>query len=174
MDIDRSSRLEALFARHGQAVRAYTLRRIDRATADDVVSEVFVIAFRRLDDVPADALPWLLGTARRVLANHRRSAGRREALATDLRVLHAGVWHDETSSAPELLAALASLSEGDRELLMLVAWDGLDPAASAAVLGCSRATFAVRLHRARRRLALAMARTGRENAVALTPSEVTK
>jgi RNA polymerase sigma-70 factor (ECF subfamily) len=109
-----------MFAEHGQAVRAYALRRLDLSTADDIVSDVFVIAFRRLDDIPDDALPWLLATARRVLANHRRSAGRRAALTAQLGVLHEGRQRDEVSGEPQLLR-LATLSEHDREVLRLVA-----------------------------------------------------
>jgi RNA polymerase sigma-70 factor (ECF subfamily) len=169
---ERTRRLEGLFAEHGQAVRAYVLRRIDRSTADDIVSDVFVVAFRRLEEIPDDALPWLLGTARRVLANHRRSAGRREALTAELGVLHASRWHNEIVGEPELVSALARLSE--REVLLLVAWEDLDPASAAAALGCSKATFAVRLHRARRRLAIAMAQTEREDDITLRPTEATK
>jgi RNA polymerase sigma-70 factor (ECF subfamily) len=174
VELERTRRLEALFAEHGQAVRAYVLRRIDPSTADDIVSDVFVVAFRRLDEIPDDALPWLLATARRVLANHRRSTGRREALTAELSLLHASRWHDEMAGGPELLGALAGLSERDREVLLLVAWEDLDPASAAAALGCSRATFAVRLHRARRRLAAAMVQTERENDITLRPTEATK
>jgi RNA polymerase sigma factor (sigma-70 family) len=171
---ERVRRLEALFAEHAQAVRAYALRRIDPSTADDIVSEVFVVAFRRLDEVPDEPLPWLLATARRVLANHRRAAGRREAMTVQLTALHASVWRDEGVGEPELLGALVRLSERDREVLLLVAWEDLDPASAAAVLGCSKRTFAVRLHRARRRLATAMAQTKLESEISLRPTEATK
>ena len=174
MELERSRRLEALFAEHGQAVRAYALRRIDRSTADDIVSDVFVVAFRRLEEIPDDALPWLLATARRVLANHRRSARRREAVTAELSVLHVSRWYEEIVGEPELLSALARLRERDREVLLLVAWEDLDPASAAAALGCSRATFAVRLHRARRRIAIAIAQAKRENDITLRPTEATK
>jgi len=82
-DSERRARLETLFAEHARAVRGYAMRRCDPAAADDVVSEVFVVACRRLDDVPGDdALPWLLACARRVLANQARS-GRRQAALND-------------------------------------------------------------------------------------------
>jgi RNA polymerase sigma-70 factor, ECF subfamily len=174
VELERTRRLEALFAQHGQAVRAYVLRRVERSTADDIVSDVFVVAFRRSEEIPDDALPWLLATARRVLANHRRSTGRREALTAELSVLHPSQWHDEIAGEPQLLSALARLSDRDREVLLLVAWEDLDPASAAAALGCSRATFAVRLHRARRRLAAAMAQTEREDDITLRPTEATK
>jgi RNA polymerase sigma-70 factor (ECF subfamily) len=174
VELERVRRLEALFAEYAQVVRAYALRRIDPSTADDIVSEVFVVAFRRLEEIPADPLPWLLATARRILANDRRAAGRREAVTAQLTVLHASVWRDEVAGEPELLGALAKLSDRDREILLLVAWEDLDPASAAAALGCSRATFAVRLHRARRRLAAAMAQTERESDITLRPTEAAK
>ena len=113
---------------HYPAVRGYALRRTSTDAAQDVVAETFLTAWRRLDDVPADALPWLFGVARRVLANQRRSENRATALAE--RVAAAG---PAATSAPEealgeaelVRAALASLSEKDREALMLVAWHGL-------------------------------------------------
>jgi RNA polymerase sigma-70 factor (ECF subfamily) len=174
VELERVRRLEGLFADHAQAVRAYALRRIDPSTADDIVSEVFVVAFRRLDEVPDEPLPWLLGIARRVLANHRRAVGRREVLTAQLTTLHASVWRDEVSGEPELLGALAKLNDRDREVLLLIAWEDLDPASGAAALGCSRATFAVRLHRARRRLAAAMAQTEHEGNITFRPTEATK
>lgn len=173
MELERVRRLEVLFADHAQAVRAYALRRIDPSTADDIVSEVFVVAFRRLEEIPDEPLPWLLATARRILANHRRAAGRREAVTAQLTALHASVWCDDIVGEPELLGALARLSERDREILLLVSWEDLDPASAAAALGCSRATFAVRLHRARRRLGVALAHK-RESDITLRPTEATK
>jgi RNA polymerase sigma-70 factor (ECF subfamily) len=171
---ERGRRLEALFAEHAPAVRAYALRRIDPSTADDIVSEVFVVAFRRLEEIPSEPLPWLLGTARRVLANHRRASGRRDAMAAQLITLHAGARREDVGTEPELLGALGRLSERDREILLLIAWEDLDPGSAAAALGCSRATFAVRLHRARRRLATALAQAQRESDITLRPTEATK
>lgn len=152
-----TQRLEALFAEHARAVRAYALRRCDPAVADDVVSDVFVVACRRLPEVPADALPWLLACARRVLANHARGDRRRAALGARL----AGAPPPAGPPPPSdgaLARALAELGERDRELLMLIAWEELEPARAARVLGCSRGALAVRLHRARHRLAAALAR----------------
>src|SRR6185437_14080530 len=79
-DVERRQLLEGLFNEHAAAVRAYALRRIDPASADDTVSEVFVVACRRIEEIPPDALPWLLACARRVLANQYRGARRRLAL----------------------------------------------------------------------------------------------
>jgi RNA polymerase sigma factor (sigma-70 family) len=174
VELERVGRLERLFADHGQAVRAYALRRIDSGTADDIVSEVFVVAFRRLEEIPQEPLPWLLATTRRVLANYRRATGRREALTAQLTALHGGVWRDDIDGERDLLAGLVRLNDRDREILLLVAWEDLDPSSAAAALGCSRATFAVRLHRARRRLAAAMAQAEREIEIPLRPTEATK
>lgn len=155
-DLDRRRQVEALFAEHAAAVRAYAARRVPSAAADDVVSEVFVVAWRRLDDLPNDGLPWLLGCARRIIANQRRSVRRQAALRERLGRERTGASGGHSIADSVLGAALASLSKGDREVLMLTAWEGLEPARAAAVMGCSPRAFAMRLHRARRRLAAAM------------------
>lgn len=174
--LERRERLEALFREHAAAVRAYALRRIDPATAEETVSDVFVIAWRRLDDVPDDALPWLLACSRRVLANQRRANRRRVALAERLSGADAvtGSLHLESgaSVADRLLArALTELSDDDRELLLLIAWEELEPEQAARTLDCSRRTLAVRLHRARRRLAEALQRIEHEDVSTITTME---
>jgi RNA polymerase sigma-70 factor (ECF subfamily) len=160
----RREHLEKLFVNHAAAVRAYALRRIDPATADETVSEVFMIAWRRLDDVPSDPLPWLLACARRVLANQRRAGRRRVALQE--RLSQAGdvldAWEFDGVPDRSLARALGELSGDDRELLLLAAWDELEPEQMAQALGCSRRTLAVRLHRARRRLADSLQRIEHE------------
>src|SRR5262249_25660963 len=81
------SRFEALYAAHGRAILGSALRRVSRpADAADVVAEPFLVAWRRLDDVPpgAEARPWLSGVARRTLANHRRGERRRQRLGQRL------------------------------------------------------------------------------------------
>jgi RNA polymerase sigma-70 factor (ECF subfamily) len=161
-DLDRRRRVEALFAEHSAAVRAYAARRVPAATADDVVSDVFVVAWRRLDDVPDDGLPWLLGCAQRIIANQRRSVRRQAALRERLSRERTGAPGGHPIGDSVLADALAALSKGDREVLMLTAWEGLEPARAAAVVGCSPRAFSMRLHRARRRLATAM--TGADGA----------
>jgi RNA polymerase sigma-70 factor (ECF subfamily) len=143
-------RFAHVFDEHFRAVSAYTLRRTTPAEADDVVAETFLVAWRRLDALPPDPKPWLLGVARRVLANHRRSAGRRMALAE--RVAAEPVCPPSAGSTPPVLRALSRLSERDREALLLVAWEGLSADEAAVALGCTAAAFKVRVHRARRRL----------------------
>ncbi len=128
--------------------------------ADDVVADVFVIAWRRLEEVPEDPLPWLLGVARRVLGNRRRGERRMAALLDRLTSEQLAGRGDELVSADHgsaVLRALHSLTDRDQEVLLLVAWDGLDRQQAAAVLGVSTGAFAVRLHRARRRLVRALA-----------------
>lgn len=172
---DRRRRLELLFDEHAAAVRAYALRRIDPASADDTVSEVFVVACRRIDEIPADALPWLLACARRVLANQYRGTRRRLALADRLSTVSSEVVGTSGTDARErLLRALDSLSDGDRELLMMIAWEGLEPARAAAALECSRATLAVRLHRARHRLRAALEGDGVVSPMTPTQMEAVK
>jgi RNA polymerase sigma factor (sigma-70 family) len=151
---DRQAAFERLYDQFSPDLAMYALRRADRETAQDVVAETFTVAWRRLDDVPrSDPLPWLYGVARRVLANQRRSASRLAALRRRL--------EPEGTPAPRvadhgLAAALQHLNEADRELLMLIAWEGLSPTEAAVALGCSGGACRVRLHRARRRLAAAL------------------
>ncbi len=153
-DDSQRTRFERVFQAHHPAVRAYALRRTDANTAQDVVAETFLIAWRRSDVLPDDPLPWLFETARRVLANQRRGAAHQRSLADRLAaepVAAARDIGDALASASACRAALARLGERDRETLMLVAWEELEPGAAARASGCSRAAFAVRLHRARRR-----------------------
>jgi RNA polymerase sigma-70 factor, ECF subfamily len=157
VDPARNERFESVFRDHYPAVRAYALRRTSRDAAQDIVAETFLVAWRRLDDVPADALPWLYGVARQVLSNQRRSAGRRAALEQRLASSAATTGsrdpHESTGDAEAVHTALGRLSDRDREALILVAWDGLSGARAARAAGCTRGAFAVRLHRARARLA---------------------
>ena len=153
----RETRFTELYEAHQSAVRAYAWRR-GPSTADDVVAETFTIAWQRLDDVPDDPLPWLIGVARNVRLNLMRGERRRherEARCVNEDVVPSFAGDVEARAA--LRAALQRLTERDREILLLAAWERLDGHALAAVLGCSRTAAAVRLFRARRRLAAAMA-----------------
>ncbi len=118
------------------------------------MSEVFVIAWRRLDDVPENPLPWLLGCARRVISHQQRRLGRDLALLTRLNAEPRASASASTDGS--LATAFSQLNEQDRELLLLIAWEGLSVSEAAEVLGCSRNACAVRVHRARRRLAAAL------------------
>jgi RNA polymerase sigma-70 factor (ECF subfamily) len=152
---EQQRRLALLWTEHAPRVLAYALRHVDPDTAQDVVSETFLVAWRRLAAVPGDPLPWLLVVARNTIANQRRSGRRRERLATEMERLHqiaepADVLATERAAVLETLAAL---TPREREALLLIAWDGLEPAQAARVAGCSLPAFHVRLFRARRRLA---------------------
>ncbi|NRQ37965.1 sigma-70 family RNA polymerase sigma factor [Nonomuraea sp. NN258] len=139
-----------------QRVWAYAVSRAGRQVADEVVSETFAIAWRRLDDVPEQALPWLLGVARNVLRDNIRAEVRRESLGAELRAWAEEDVADQVADRFAVLKALTTLSDDDRELLVLVAWQGLSPREGARVIGCSATAFRVRLHRARKRLEQAM------------------
>jgi RNA polymerase sigma-70 factor (ECF subfamily) len=149
---------DQLYRRHAGQVRAYALRRTEpAAAADDVVAEVFVVAWRRWGEVPDPALPWLLGVARKVLANQRRSEHRAVALRTRLNAEPAAPTVSPSAGLDHrVLRALGDLGERDRELLMLIAWEGLSVTEAATVLGVRPGTAAVRLHRARQRFARAL------------------
>jgi RNA polymerase sigma factor (sigma-70 family) len=159
-EADRQGAFEELFASHYWAVRAYVLRRGPEAAAEDVVAETFLVAWRRLDTLGDDPLPWLLGVARRVLANQQRGDRRRGALAARLQSLvpaHAPDWEPPAAMSDELASAMVRLSPHEREALLLVAWEGLEPARAARAAGCSPAAFRARLHRARRHVGAVLA-----------------
>lgn len=141
-------------------VVAYAMRRtMDTTAADEIAAEALEIAWRRRDEPVRDHLSWILGISRNLLANRRRSERRQAELDRRLAsewLRHAPDPAHEVSERSELLAGLSRLSELDRELLILLGWDQLDRDQAARVLGCSRATLAVRLHRARRRLEAAL------------------
>ncbi|MCK2213095.1 RNA polymerase sigma factor [Actinomadura sp. ATCC 31491] len=151
-----ADRFTSMYDECRQRVWAYAVSRAGRQVADEVVSETFAIAWRRLGDVPEPALPWLLGVARNVLRDNVRAEARREALAAELRSWTEGDVADQVAERLGVLRALATLPDDDREVLLLVAWQGLAPKEAARVVGCSSAAFRVRLHRARRRLRQAM------------------
>jgi RNA polymerase sigma-70 factor, ECF subfamily len=162
---DAEAEFDACFRAHYAEVLAYALRRVgERSAAEDVAAQTFAVAWRRLDALPADPLLWLLGVARRVIQNEARSARRRSRLLARIIGQHrAAVAADPADSVPErsaILAALGRLGEGDREVLRLAAWEGLDARRAAAALGCTRGAYALRLHRARRRLAKELAVSG--------------
>lgn len=138
---------------------AYARRRVDEQTADEVVADTFLVAWRRREDIPDGfERAWLYGVARNTIATAYRAARRRAALNRKLR----GVWGpapggddpDEASDWTDtLLPALGSLRPEDREILMLVARDELSHAEIGEALGISPNAVAIRVHRARKRLA---------------------
>lgn len=156
----RASRadVEELYHRHAGEIRGYLYRRAGRAGAD-LLGEVFVVALRRMDDLPEPALrrAWLFSTARRLMLADVRS-NRRRRLAEDehARFLEPAAPKssgDDSTWIPAVREALASLSETDQELIRLTEWEQLQINEAAVVLGIRPGTARVRLHRARRALA---------------------
>lgn len=135
------------------ALLRYAQRHVGVDEAMDVAAEVFTIAWRRWSEVPVPALPWLIGTARKVVSNHRRTARRHDHLQTRLQLLHdvtrESADHLDPVEHLEAVRRLSELSDRDRETILLVAWDGLSSAEAAQVLGLTAATFRKRLSRAR-------------------------
>ncbi|SDN54330.1 RNA polymerase sigma-70 factor, ECF subfamily [Klenkia soli] len=155
-----ADRLEEAYRESGSAVLGYALRRCSsREDALDVVAETFAAAWRRQADLPADQAdirPWLFGIARLCLANTARTARRSDRLG---RRLAEAFTHDVVpdpsdghAGGTRVVQALAELSPDDRELVTLIAWEGLTPTEAAGVLGLPPGTARVRLHRARTRL----------------------
>ncbi len=153
--MDEVTRFRQLFALACPALRRYAQHRgLTGADADDLVAATLEIAWRRLDIVPDDPLPWLYGVARNLMYAHRRGEARRTAMLARLAATRRLAQAESGDLDPGLLrSALAALSHDDQEVLRLVAWYGLSPAQLAVALGCSTAAARTRLHRARNRLA---------------------
>jgi RNA polymerase sigma factor (sigma-70 family) len=154
-------RFEQIYRQHFRAVLRYALARLEPESAKDAAAETFLVAWRRLGDVPSDPRPWLFGVTRKVIAGQLRSSTRRDALRarleqTDSASIDPGEFDKDMAERGAVLAAMASLSENDCEVLKLIAWDELPSTSAAKILGISRIAFGVRLHRARRRLAIAL------------------
>ncbi|MGH9016203.1 MAG: RNA polymerase sigma factor [Acidimicrobiales bacterium] len=187
MTPDRSAeRFERLFADNIDAVLGYALARVEPDTAKDAVAETFLVAWRRLPDVPDPARAWLLGVTRRTLAAQRRGRRRQHRLverlvsgavtASSVVVVAAAAaaaaaeFEGVVTERIVVAAALGRLRSSDRELLCLVAWDGLDRTELAEVLRCSPGAVDVRLHRARRRLRAALVAEDDIGAASTAPS----
>jgi len=157
---DRAARFERLYDRVFPEIAGYVRRRCGGADADDVIAQVFTVAWRRLDHIPSppqDSL-WMFGVARKTLADAERSARRQRRLG--LRLASEAIidrqaessWDSAASADPAaegVLAAIATLRPADREALRLVLWDALSHGEAAAVLGCSANAFEIRYRRAR-------------------------
>jgi len=155
-------------------VAAFISRRISYDDVDDVVAEVFAVAWRRREVVPSDALPWLYRTARNLIGNRYRSETRLRALQEKLQSVPAEQGRDpadSTMSRVRLFDAFAALSDDDQELLLLVAWEGLTVQDIARVLDLSPGATSVRLHRARSKFETAL---GTETAHQSMPIDITR
>jgi RNA polymerase sigma-70 factor (ECF subfamily) len=153
---DDRAYFEALYREHYPAVLRFVARRTDPQSARDITAETFLAAWRRLDSVPrTKELAWLYTTARNMLIHEHRARARRSRLDDRLRAQPAARPDDPADVVVDRLHAqrlLEALPAKDREALQLVEWEHLDISTAAQVVGCSAATFRVRLHRARRRL----------------------
>jgi len=160
-DAERRAVIDEWFRAYAARVLAYLLHRTDPQTAQDVLQEVFVTAFGKAAQVPDPPLGWLFGTARRLLANRYRGFRRHDQLIARLMD---DVGDESDSDAYELKQAfaqtLATLPAADREVLTLTGWYDLTPRQAAEALGCTTSAYAVRLHRARKRLAAALEAAG--------------
>jgi RNA polymerase sigma factor (sigma-70 family) len=146
----------ACWQRDVPRVLAYATRHVGHETAPEIVAETFLQAWRRWEEIPEQPLPWLLSTARKTIANQRRSTRRRVALqdriATLERIARVPDVGEMVEARAEALTALAGLPNTEREALLLVVWDGLTADQAATALGIRPGALRVRLHRARRRL----------------------
>lgn len=172
-EIEALQRFTTLYDTHQRQVYGYAVSRAGRQVADEIVSDTFLVAWRRFGELPEVALPWLLGVARNLIREQARQSARQESIEAELRA-----WQSQAPAGPDpadvvtdrdaVLSALAGMSDDDRELLTLVAWHGLTAREAAHVIGCSSATYFVRLHRARRRLEQAVEQRS-QHPVARTP-----
>jgi len=155
--MDAEARFAALFHATYPAVARYARHRgVTGHDADDLIAATYEVAWRRLDVVPdgEPALPWLLTVAHNHMRNHRRRQARERALVERLPAPgYVPSAEPVMPGWPEIRRALDALADGDRELVLLVAWDGLSPAQAASVLGLTPVAARTRLHRARLRLA---------------------
>jgi RNA polymerase sigma factor (sigma-70 family) len=154
-------RFAAVFLELSPRIYSFARRHCDPVSAQDVTAETFLVAWRRMDQLPDAPLPWLLGIARNVLRNQVRATIRRDRLVEAITSVPATSRLGQAADAEplersRLAEALTQLTDRERESLLLVAWDGLTPAQAAAVTGCSANTFARRLSRARARLTAAL------------------
>ena len=153
------AQFEVLYRGNIRPLLAYVLTRTSRDNAHDVVSSTFLVAWRRFDQVPVDALPWLIGVARRVLADQWRAESRRKALGDRLAgdALTGGTSVDDVGDSlvlrRSIREALMRMRPEDREVVTLAAWQGFTTEQLATALGCTKALASLRLHRARRRFA---------------------
>lgn len=147
--------MTALWVEHAAAVRRFARRRIGADDVEDVVAETFTVVWRRIEEVPEQALPWIYAVARNVIGTRLRSRERSEALLARIAEQpspRANPAEVEAIERLHLAQAWSQLTATEREVIALVAWEGLSSTQAATVMQCLPSTFAVRLLRARRRL----------------------
>lgn len=175
-------RFTELFTETYASVLRFLERRVHPTHAEDIASEVFLVAWRRLADIPAepdDARAWLFGVARLTLLSGRRGELRQQAVAVRIAQNHRG--QGEGVLDPELVArrldverAWSRLSATHQEALALSVWDGLDAPRAARVLGISPVAYRLRLHRARQALRALTDSLPREASDALPAAETSR
>ena len=154
----REARFRALYEATYDDLLRFAQRRVHPTHAEDVAADVFLVAWRRLEDIPdgvGPARPWLFGVARATILNHRRGSRRRDALAVRLADETIGgveSGDDLAASRLDLAAGWARLSDAEQEAISLTVWEGLSSAEAGVVLGCSATAYRLRLSRARRSL----------------------
>lgn len=158
METDRRV-FEWMFSDYYDDVARYCLRRASREDALDAAAETFLVAWRRRGAIPEGSeLPWLYGVARRVLANQRRSVGRRDAAMARLQVVSSASGTEpepqvlRSQDADDVVAALGRLKDADREVILLAGWEELDREELASACGCTANAVTKRLNRALDRL----------------------
>jgi RNA polymerase sigma-70 factor (ECF subfamily) len=156
-----------IYSRCAGEVFTYALRRLSPADAEDLVADVFLVAWRRRGELPSDPLPWLFGVARLTLSNRRRTRDRANALVQRLGQEAMVSGASEVADVDVgVLTALSLLAEDDQDLLEFLAWEGLSRSQLAAVFGVSRGVIGVRIYRARRRLARVLAQRSGDTTIA--------
>lgn len=159
---ERADAFRRMYEDHYSSIASYAHRRLPPQDADDLVAETFLVAWRRLDDIPAGELtrPWLYAVARRTLSESRRSQQRWDRLVGRIgslrRTEETIVTTDVVEDRDAVRRALARLRPQDQELLLLAEWEELDHRALGHVFGCSPNAIAIRLHRAHRRFSKAI------------------
>jgi RNA polymerase sigma factor (sigma-70 family) len=162
---DNQRRFETLYDAHRLEVLAYCTRRVSTGEAADACSETFLVAWRRIDDVPPAprTLPYLYGIAARVISNQHRTLHRRSRLQERLRAFGAtppcdpNVLNVPGERDNDVLAALRRLKPKDREIVMLYAWEDLPRDTIAEMMGLTRAAIDQRIYRSYQRLAQILA-----------------
>jgi RNA polymerase sigma-70 factor (ECF subfamily) len=154
-------RFREMYQADQRQILAYFLRRTDATSARDGAAETFLVAWRRIGEVPTGdrTLPWLYGVARRVLANQRRSHSRQNSLGQKLTDL--GPTQEQSPEVivlrraedREMLDAVARLRSEDQEILQLAVWDELPHSQIAEVIGTSPHAISQRLYRITKQLA---------------------
>jgi RNA polymerase sigma factor (sigma-70 family) len=154
-DVAREAeRFTDLYRRQHQRIFDFACRRVGPEVALEIVSETFLVAWRKFSDIPDEVVPWLYRVASYEIANHRRRQLRTDQLHAAMALVQRDVQFSDSGSdlSGEVAAAFASLSSSDQEILRLATWERVTMADGASILGCSVSAYRMRLHRARLRL----------------------